>query len=471
MGLGDVYLGAPVATPVDPRHRLVTTKYNPARTWTPPNVVGIGGAYMCIYGMEGPGGYQLFGRTIQVWNTWRQTDAFVDGKPWLLRFFDQVRFFPVSAEELVDWRRDFPLGRRQIRIEEEVFRLSDYRKFLADNADSIGAFQATRQAAFDAERADWQAKGEFDRVAELSSEADASVAEVAITAPEGCDLIEAPLGGSVWKMLVKPGDRIEKGAVLAIIEAMKTGVRRAEPFGGCGPRGLCRRAPGDLRRRPDDRPGARVMRARTIAADVASGATTAEAVARDALARVAAYDAVQPQAWIERAAPDVVLARAREVDAQLKAGAVLPLAGVPFAVKDNIDAAGLPTTAACPAFAYRPEASATVVARLEAAGAILIGKTNLDQFATGLVGTRSPYGQPACVFNRAYVSGGSSSGSAVATAAGLVAFAPGHRHRRLGPGACRVQWPGWPEAHQGPLEHDGPGPRLPLAGRHYGLRE
>ena len=69
MGLGDVYLGAPVATPVDPRHRLVTTKYNPARTWTPPNVVGIGGAYMCIYGMEGPGGYQLFGRTIQVWNT------------------------------------------------------------------------------------------------------------------------------------------------------------------------------------------------------------------------------------------------------------------------------------------------------------------------------------------------------------------------------------------------------------------
>ncbi len=69
MGLGDVYLGAPVATPLDPRHRLVTTKYNPARTWTPPNVVGIGGAYLCIYGMEGPGGYQLFGRTLQVWNT------------------------------------------------------------------------------------------------------------------------------------------------------------------------------------------------------------------------------------------------------------------------------------------------------------------------------------------------------------------------------------------------------------------
>ena len=71
LGLGDVYLGAPVATPVDPRHRLVTTKYNPARTWTPENAVGIGGAYMCVYGMEGPGGYQFVGRTLQMWNRWR----------------------------------------------------------------------------------------------------------------------------------------------------------------------------------------------------------------------------------------------------------------------------------------------------------------------------------------------------------------------------------------------------------------
>jgi urea carboxylase len=221
MGLGDVYLGAPVATPVDPRHRLVTTKYNPARTWTPPNVVGIGGAYMCIYGMEGPGGYQLFGRTIQVWNTWRQTEAFTDGKPWLLRFFDQIRFFPVSAEELVEWRRDFPLGRRQIRIDQETFRLSDYRKMLADNADSIEAFQSTRQAAFDAERADWETKGEFARVEALSSVADDAGETVAIVAPEGSDLVEAPLGGNVWKVLVEPGQRVAAGAVIAVIEAMK----------------------------------------------------------------------------------------------------------------------------------------------------------------------------------------------------------------------------------------------------------
>jgi urea carboxylase len=221
LGLGDVYLGAPVATPVDPRHRLVTTKYNPARTWTPPNVVGIGGAYMCIYGMEGPGGYQLFGRTIQVWNTHRHTDAFVNGKPWLLRFFDQIRFFPVSAEELTEWRRDFPHGRRSIQVEETTFRLADYRAFMSDNAESIAAFEATRTAAFDAERAEWQASGEFDRVSDLISK-DAGAGDAAvIDIPLGADLIEAPFGGSVWKLLVAPGDRVEEGEVIAVIEAMK----------------------------------------------------------------------------------------------------------------------------------------------------------------------------------------------------------------------------------------------------------
>ena len=232
MGLGDVYLGAPVATPIDPRHRLVTTKYNPARTWTPPNVVGIGGAYMCIYGMEGPGGYQLFGRTIQVWNTYRQTAAFTDGKPWLLRFFDQIRFFPVSHEELVEWRRDFPLGRREIRIDQETFRLSDYRAFLAANAEGIDAFQARRRAAFDAERADWERDGEFDRVEALASDADPDLEFQAVVAPEGAELIEAPLGGSLWKLLVKSGDRVEKGAVIAVIEAMKAECNVTSPWAG-----------------------------------------------------------------------------------------------------------------------------------------------------------------------------------------------------------------------------------------------
>ncbi len=127
--------------------------------------------------------------------------------------------------------------------------------------------------------------------------------------------------------------------------------------------------------------------------------------------------------WISRRAPDEVR-REAEALAEDPAGA-LPLWGIPFAVKDNIDVAGLPTTAACPPFAYQPQADAPVVARLRAAGALVIGKTNLDQFATGLVGVRSPYGAPHCVFNPDYIAGGSSSGSAVAVARGQVAFALG----------------------------------------------
>ena len=150
--------------------------------------------------------------------------------------------------------------------------------------------------------------------------------------------------------------------------------------------------------------------ATAIAEAVSSGTTRAETVANATLARIAAYAAIQPAVWIHRLPEADVLAMARAVDARIAAGEILPLAGVPFAIKDNIDLAGAPTTAGCPDFAYDPARSAGVVARLIAAGAVPVGKTNLDQFATGLNGSRSPYGAPACVFNRAYVSGGSSSG-------------------------------------------------------------
>jgi len=162
-----------------------------------------------------------------------------------------------------------------------------------------------------------------------------------------------------------------------------------------------------------------------IAAAVTGGTSSALAVAEETLARIAVYDTIQPQIWISRIEPDDLLAAARAIDARIAAGEQLPLAGVPFAVKDNIDVIGFDTTAACPAFAYRPDASADVVERLTAAGALCVGKTNLDQFATGLVGTRSPYGIPRNAYNLGYVSGGSSSGSAVAVAAGLVGFALG----------------------------------------------
>jgi allophanate hydrolase len=127
--------------------------------------------------------------------------------------------------------------------------------------------------------------------------------------------------------------------------------------------------------------------------------------------------------WISLVPREQALARARTVADGDRAN--YPLLGIPFAVKDNIDVGGMATTAACPAFAYTASESATVVERLEQAGAILIGKTNMDQFATGLVGTRSPYGACSSVFDARYISGGSSSGSAVAVASGLVSFALG----------------------------------------------
>ncbi|MBF6364122.1 5-oxoprolinase/urea amidolyase family protein [Nocardia puris] len=155
LGLGDVYLGAPVATPIDPRHRLVTTKYNPARTWTPENAVGIGGAYLCIYGMEGPGGYQFVGRTTQVWNH-RATET-----PWLLRYFDRISWYPVSAEELLDLRADFAAGKVDVRAEDGEFRLADYRAFLDENATAIAEFRAAQSEAFGAERESWRLAGEL----------------------------------------------------------------------------------------------------------------------------------------------------------------------------------------------------------------------------------------------------------------------------------------------------------------------
>ena len=161
-----------------------------------------------------------------------------------------------------------------------------------------------------------------------------------------------------------------------------------------------------------------------LRAAYAEGRLSPPQVAAEILGRIDA--AGDDGVWISRVPAHEVKARA-EALAALSAPerAALPLYGLPFAVKDNIDVAGMPTTAACPAYAYTPAASATCVEKLLAAGAMLIGKTNLDQFATGLVGVRSPYGVPRNRLNPAYVPGGSSSGSAVAVSAGLVSFSLG----------------------------------------------
>ncbi|MER5788286.1 5-oxoprolinase/urea amidolyase family protein [Streptomyces sp. NPDC001980] len=240
LGLGDVYLGAPVATPLDPRHRLVTTKYNPARTWTAENSVGIGGAYLCIYGMEGPGGYQFVGRTTQVWSGWQQRGAFEPGMPWLLRFFDRIRWYPVSADELLDLRADITSGRFVPRVEEGTFSLSAYQGFLAEHAASIAEFRSRQQTAFAAERDAWEAAGEFAR-AEASAAPAAAPAEVSV--PPGGRLIEAEFAASVWQLNVAPGDEVTAGQPLLALEAMKMESRVHAPMPGVVTEILAR--PGD----------------------------------------------------------------------------------------------------------------------------------------------------------------------------------------------------------------------------------
>jgi urea carboxylase len=227
MGLGDVYLGAPVATPVDPRHRLVTTKYNPARTWTAENSVGIGGAYLCVYGMEGPGGYQFVGRTVQMWNTHRTTRAFEAGSPWLLRFFDQIRFFPVSASELLDMRDGFLHGEYSLDIESGAFNLRRYRAFLASIDADAAAFKQRQQAAFLAERERWAAAGqpEFVEPPELPPPAYVDV-------PNGCEAVRSPMTASVWQVAIEPGQRVEAGQKLVVLEAMKMEVAIVAPSEG-----------------------------------------------------------------------------------------------------------------------------------------------------------------------------------------------------------------------------------------------
>ncbi|OAM52642.1 urea carboxylase [Methylovorus sp. MM2] len=230
LGLGDVYLGAPVATPVDPRHRMVTTKYNPARTWTPENAVGIGGAYMCVYGMEGPGGYQFVGRTIQMWNRWKETADFPADKPWLLRFFDQIRFYPVSAEELLQMREDFPRGKFQLKTEEQVFRLKDYNAFLRKEDASITAFKTRQQNAFDAERERWVASGQANYSNEVEVASDAS--DTLLELPADSRAVASHVSGSLWQVKVKVGDSVTEGDAVVVVESMKMEITVPAPCSG-----------------------------------------------------------------------------------------------------------------------------------------------------------------------------------------------------------------------------------------------
>lgn len=242
LGMGDVYLGAPCAVPIDPRSRLLTSKYNPARTHTSEGAVGIGGVYMCIYGMDSPGGYQLVGRTLPIWNTFLKHRQFTDEKPWLLRFFDQIQFYPVDEATLETLRNDFREGRHAIHIDETIFDLGAYNAFIDRIQPELQVFRATQQAAFDAEVAHWATMNDpfestspppFERHhqtptdehhdqhgkshidIDIEAETDATATATAHT------IISAEITGNVWKLLAPAGTRVQAGDTLIVLEAMK----------------------------------------------------------------------------------------------------------------------------------------------------------------------------------------------------------------------------------------------------------
>jgi urea carboxylase len=221
LGLGDVYLGAPCAVPLDPTHRLVTSKYNPARTYTPEGDVGIGGVYMCIYGMDSPGGYQLVGRTIPIWNKFTKNSDFTKGEPWLFQFFDQIQFYQVNEKELLQNRQDFSKGSFHLNVKKEIFSLKEYLQFLKINEIKISEFKKKQQTAFHQEVLLWnQEESKFNDTTALSSPMFKETDDI-ILQDKNIYKVTATISGNVWAVLVKVGDFVTKGTRLVTLEAMK----------------------------------------------------------------------------------------------------------------------------------------------------------------------------------------------------------------------------------------------------------
>ncbi|KAK2063151.1 urea carboxylase [Colletotrichum caudatum] len=229
LGLGDVFLGSPCAVPLDPRHRLWSTKYNPSRSFTPCSAVGIGGQYMCIYGMDSPGGYQLVGRTAPIWDdvTASAVVSGGDSKPWLFRLFDRISFYPVSEADLdaaiaQDRVADF------VKVEEGSLDLKAYESWLEANKDDIEATrnlraEAIRSAPFMEELTQPYNPPEADRRGVFGEEGEVDVPG---------ERIKAQMPGRCWKCDVKAGDEIEVGDALVWIESNKMEIKIGSPFKG-----------------------------------------------------------------------------------------------------------------------------------------------------------------------------------------------------------------------------------------------
>lgn len=183
---------------------------------------------MCVYGMEGPGGYQFVGRTIQMWNTYHQTSDFEPGKPWLLRFFDQIRFYPVSAAELRQLHHDFIHGKFKLQIEEEVFSLSKYNQFLESISESASSFKTQQQAAFEPEGDRWAANNLLVEASDIPLQVDDAEYEL----PPNSQIVPSPIPANVWQILIEKGAEVKAGDRLVILESMKMEFTITAPISG-----------------------------------------------------------------------------------------------------------------------------------------------------------------------------------------------------------------------------------------------
>lgn len=228
LGLGDVFLGAPCAVPLDPRQRLLGTKYNPSRTFTPNGTVGIGGSYMCIYTMESPGGYQLVGRTVPIWDKLTLGLHSSGDKPWLLNPFDQVEFYPVSEAEVDRFTEQMEAGHFKVDIVETVFDHEKYLHWVQDNSASIEEFLENQGG---------EKLEEFNRLIQISNaELEAGKSGPALTEEdkfsEDAEMVYSEFSGRFWKPLVEVDDVVKAGQGLVVVEAMKTEMVVTAPKAG-----------------------------------------------------------------------------------------------------------------------------------------------------------------------------------------------------------------------------------------------
>lgn len=453
LGLGDVYLGAPCAVPVDPRHRIVTSKYNPARTYTPEGAVGIGGAYMCIYGMDSPGGYQLCGRTLPIWDNYGFIPEACRGQPrevpWLLKFFDRVKFFPVSDAELEDLRTKFRKGEYAIKITDEQFSYQEYSKFCKENEESIQIFETKRQQAYAEERSRWEAEGEGESNAAAahasgangsnghpSGDAEDSGEEL----PPFSVQVSAGMSATVWAIHVQEGEMVEQGKELFSLESMKVEIAVEAPATGKVERISISR--GDV-----------VTPDTSLCIIVSSHDAAMGDLRIEHLREIYKLNLINPRQLISatlKAATESsgifeLIFSQKDCAAQLdrlegrnRSREYLPLFGVPFTVADDIDVRGYTTHVGFSDISYEAKVSAFVVDALENAGAVLIGKTRIDQLNVGYTGVEMIGAIPENPVYPDLIPGGNGS-AAIAVHQQLASFAvvvDRHGKSTLAPALC-----------------------------------